>query len=184
LADLGTSKKAIKAMDLPKSMKSMAGKNMRRLEQSGARTKAKKKYDRVLLSVENNILILLSSLIEGRIISLEDMSADQAQSEDPIATTLLGNIDTDIYMRNLDNLHQNSKGALPYETEENKFMYYALLTHLLEIDQGATEEGVKIWKVFGKWQTQEGKGELLQTMGRIEILNEQGHLEVLYFKIP
>lgn len=60
---------------------------------------------------------------------------------DPIASTILEKLDIDLYLNNLDNYYNNAK-YLPLSVEENRFLYYALLTHLLEIENGKSELGV------------------------------------------
>lgn len=70
-------KSQVKSISIPKSVKKLGGKLLKKYELcTELDAKEKKKYDSLLLSVENNILILLQSLIEGRMLAQEDVQAD------------------------------------------------------------------------------------------------------------
>ena len=81
----------------------------------------------------------------------------------------------------MDNYSRNEDKLLKIQSE-SLYMYNFFLLKLIEIDEGKSNEAVKINKALVKWKANYVK--IGEDTLRIEILNDKKMLEVHYFKRP
>ena len=83
----------------------------------------------MLISLEANALILMTGLIEGRI-----LADSKEEGGNFIAEDLMRMVDPDIYMENVANLRSNLVREGPLANEDNLFLYYSFITGLIELE--------------------------------------------------